>query len=67
MNEAITVNGEPVPLEQDTLDRLVAARVPEARRVAVALNGAVVPRGTWPETPLRAGDRVEIIKVTVGG
>jgi sulfur carrier protein ThiS len=27
----------------------------------------VVPRGAWRETRLAGGDRVEIIKVTVGG
>ena len=39
----------------------------DPRRVAVALNDAVVPRGAWPETRLHAGDRVEIVKITVGG
>jgi sulfur carrier protein len=67
MNEAIILNGNPVPLEHTTLDQLVAARIPETRRVAVALNGAVVPRGAWTETDLHAGDKVEIIRVTVGG
>jgi sulfur carrier protein len=67
MNEAIILNGYPVPLEHTTLDQLVAARIPETRRVAVALNGTVIPRGAWSETHLHAGDRVEIIKVTVGG
>jgi sulfur carrier protein len=67
MNEAITVNGHPIPIEHTTLDQLVRARMPETRRIAVALNGAVVPRGTWSETRLHAGDRVEIIKITVGG
>jgi sulfur carrier protein len=63
----IIVNGETSPLEQETLERLIAARIGETRRVAVALNGAVVPRGAWPKTRLAGGDRVEIIKVTVGG
>jgi sulfur carrier protein len=67
MNEAIFLNGHPVSIEHTTLDQLVAARIPEIRRVAVALNGTVVPRGAWSETPLYAGDRVEIIKITVGG
>ena len=67
MNEAIILNGNPVPIEHTTLDQLVAARIPETRRVAVALNGTVVPRGAWSETHLQAGDRVEIIKITVGG
>jgi sulfur carrier protein len=67
MNEAIILNGHPIPIEHTTLDELVVARISETRRVAVALNGTVVPRGAWSETRLHAGDRVEIIKITVGG
>jgi sulfur carrier protein len=67
MNEAIILNGEPVPLEQTTLDQLVASRIPQTRGVAVAINGTVVPRGAWSETRLHRGDQVEIIKVMVGG
>jgi sulfur carrier protein len=63
----IIVNGQASRLEQETLERLIAARVGETHRVAVALNGAVVPRGAWHKTRLAGGDRVEIIKVTVGG
>jgi sulfur carrier protein len=37
------------------------------RGIAVALNGAVVPRGAWPATPLRAGDCVEIVRARQGG
>jgi sulfur carrier protein len=67
MNEAIILNGYPIPIEHTTLDQLVAARIPETRRVAVALNGTVVPRGAWSATRLHAGDRLEIVKITVGG
>jgi sulfur carrier protein len=67
MNEAITLNGKPVPLAQTTLDQLVAVRVQELRGVAVAVNGAVVARGEWAKTRLHAGDQVEIVKIMVGG
>jgi sulfur carrier protein len=67
MNEAIILNGHPVPVEHTTLDQLVAARIPDTCRVAVAINGTVVPRGAWSETRLHGGDRVEIVKLTVGG
>jgi sulfur carrier protein len=67
MNEPIILNGHPIPVEHTTLDQLVAARIPDTRRVAVAVNGTVVPRGAWSETGLHAGDRVEIVKLTVGG
>jgi sulfur carrier protein len=35
--------------------------------VAVALNGEVVPRSSWPATPLRDGDRVELLGAMQGG
>lgn len=41
-------------------------RGPEARGVAVALNGHVVHKGRWPETELNDDDRVEVL-VAVGG
>jgi sulfur carrier protein len=68
MNQEIVVNGTPVPLEQTTLAELIAERADGATRgVAVALNDAVVPRGAWPTTQLKAGDRIEIVKARVGG
>ena len=35
--------------------------------IAVALNGAVVPRAEWPTTPLKPGDSVEIVRARQGG
>ena len=68
MKQEIVVNGESMPLEQATLAELVKQRASAARRgIAVALNDAVVPRRAWPATRLKAGDRVEIVKVIVGG
>src|SRR3954452_18083327 len=39
----------------------------EARGVAVALDGEVVPRSQWPGTPLREGQRVEVLAAIQGG
>jgi thiazole synthase len=38
-----------------------------ARGVAVALDGEVVPRGEWGSTPLREGQRVEVLAAIQGG
>ncbi|MBC2878768.1 MULTISPECIES: sulfur carrier protein ThiS [Streptomyces] len=35
--------------------------------VAAAVNEAVVPRGSWADTPLRDGDRVEVLTAVQGG
>jgi sulfur carrier protein len=34
---------------------------------AVALNGAFVARGRHAEQPLRAGDRIEVVRPVAGG
>ena len=36
-------------------------------RVAVELNGEIVARSQWPETPVTAGDRLEIVHFVGGG
>ncbi len=43
------------------------AGVPDAKGVAAALNGAVVPRGRWRLLELQDGDRVEILTAVQGG
>lgn len=69
MSETIRVNGESRPLAVATIrDLLVAERIdPEARFVAVAVNGAVVPRRQWPSAAVAAGDEVEIVRPAPGG
>ena len=70
MTEAlIRVNGESEPLAAATLDALLAEKAvdTEQKGIAVALNGAVVPRAAWPATRLRPGDSVEIVRARQGG
>jgi sulfur carrier protein len=63
----LTVNGEAVDLAPPvTVAALVAART-DQRRVAVARNGEVVPRGEWATTALAEGDEVEILAAVAGG
>ena len=40
---------------------------PEARGVAVALDGEVIRRGAWASTALRDGARVEVLSAIGGG
>jgi sulfur carrier protein len=40
---------------------------PEQRGIAVARNGDVVLRASWPDTTLHAGDRLEILHAVQGG
>ena len=69
MTASIQVNGEVRALSAPNLVELLRQESldPERRGVAVALNGAVVPRRAWPETALAPGDVVEIVKPFAGG
>jgi sulfur carrier protein len=40
---------------------------PEARGIAAALDGEVVPRDAWAETRLSDGARVELVVAVQGG
>jgi len=65
----LKVNGIAESLAVGTVaDLLDAKGVDEARKgIAVAVNGAVVPRRIWAEARLAAGDAVEIIQAKQGG
>lgn len=66
---AIQINGLNEPLSATTLTGLLEAKeLPvTGRGIAVALNGAVVPRAAWPVTSLKAGDVIEIVRAQQGG
>ena len=34
---------------------------------AIELNGEVIPKGRYPQSPLRDGDRLEIVRLVGGG
>lgn len=64
----LTVNGTQTELaEGTTVAALVAARADQERRVAVAVNGSVVPRSAWADTALADQDNIEILAAVAGG
>ena len=67
MTDTIQVNGQSEQLNAATVAALLQEKEIDAPGVAVALNGAVVPRGAWPATKLRAGDTIEIVRARQGG
>jgi sulfur carrier protein len=69
LNAHIRVNGASEPLSAATLEQLLLEKdVGTGQRgIAVALNGAVVPRAAWPDTGLKPGDNVEIVRARQGG
>jgi sulfur carrier protein len=65
----LRVNGETIETGSNTVAGLLAERdiSIDRRGIAVALNDEVVPRSAWKETPIREGDRVEVIAAMQGG
>ncbi|GAB4348267.1 MAG: sulfur carrier protein ThiS [Immundisolibacter sp.] len=64
----ITVNGTIHPLsDSPTLAQLLDQLALTGKRVAVEVNGDIVPRGEHASRVLRDGDRVEIIHAIGGG
>lgn len=64
----ITVNGEPRQVsEGTTLGELLASLEVRVDACAVAVNLHVIPRRSLAETPLSAGDSVEVVRAVGGG
>jgi sulfur carrier protein len=65
---AIRVNGaERAIAPAHSVADLVRDLALEGKRIAVELNGEIVPRSRYADTRLRAGDRVEIVGAVGGG
>ncbi len=67
----LTLNGQvrefPELGEGSMVADLVAVLSIKADRVALERNGSIVSRATWGETPVVAGDRLEIVHFVGGG
>ena len=64
----IQINGarEVVP-EGATLPGLLEVLRLSGKRLAIEVNGEIVPRSAFAQTRLREGDRVEIVQAIGGG
>ena len=68
MTVQVKLNGEPRELpEGTTVAQAVAELTALHTGVAAAVNGDIVPRGSWEATQLRAGDQVEVVTAVQGG
>ncbi|HTZ76480.1 MAG TPA: sulfur carrier protein ThiS [Stellaceae bacterium] len=65
----VRLNGSEQDVTATTVADLMAElRIAGAPRgLAVAVNGAVVPRASWDERNLAAGDEIEVVRATQGG
>ena len=70
MSTTISVNGvEKLAATASTIADLLAAESvdPDARFLAIAINGAVIPRSKWDGAQINPGDAVEIVCPAPGG
>ena len=64
----VIVNGKPKECpEGASLAQFIEALQLKSDRVAVELNRQIAARNRWTETPLREGDRLEIVHFVGGG
>jgi sulfur carrier protein len=66
----VTVNGERRELPAGATVASVVAELsaaPQGRGVAVAVEGEVVPRGSWGTIALSEGAHVEVVAAVQGG
>ncbi len=68
MDVNITVNGEDMVLAAPlSIAELLVRLKRDTRRVAVELNGELVPRESQAERSLQSGDQIEIVGFVGGG
>ena len=64
----VIVNGQPKECPDGaSLAQFIEHLQLKGDRVAVELNRAIAVRNRWAETPLRQGDRLEIVHFVGGG
>lgn len=64
----VIINGEEQSVsDARTLAALIESLGMKPDRVAVELNREIVQRGKWSDTPLRDGDKLEIVHFVGGG
>ena len=68
-SRCIHVNGEARETSAGTLVQLLRQLDlgDTSAGLAVAVNGAIVPRSDWAGHPLRNGDRIEVVGAVQGG
>lgn len=63
----VVLNGEPRRVAAGTVLDLLAALGRDPRTVAVERNGDLVRRADYGQTPVEAGDRLEVVHFVQGG
>ena len=63
----VTVNGNALPVDGQTLSQFLDSTDFDPRRIAVERNGDIVPKAQEAATGLKDGDCVEVVSFVGGG
>ena len=64
----IIVNGKEINLTEDTtVAEYLEQNQYQVKRIAVELNGDILPKYSYSDTMLKDGDRLEVVTFAVGG
>lgn len=64
----IEFNGEPTTLTLPlNVTQLITQQNVSGKRFLVVINDELVPKSTWTETIVNAGDKVDIVTAITGG
>jgi sulfur carrier protein len=63
----LTLNGAMQHLKADTVAGMVEELGLPGSLVLVEQNGLALRKAEWSDTPLKDGDRIEILRVSAGG
>jgi thiamine biosynthesis protein ThiS len=66
--ESVIANGQPIPVALPcTIEAFLVAQKLLPRSVVVELNGEAVAPSEFSRRTLKAGDKLEIVKIVAGG
>lgn len=63
----ITINGEKLEKSEIRLSDYLAEKKYKTERIAVELNGGILPKSQYETTVLKDGDKAEIVSFVGGG
>ena len=63
----VTVNGTALDLAGQNLEGYLAGEGYDKKRIAVELNGEIVPKAQYGQTVLKDGDALEVVSFVGGG
>ncbi len=63
----VTINGETVDMAGKTVEEYLSQTNYTRNRIAVEINGAIIPKSQYETTVFQDGDQVEIVGFVGGG